>query len=74
MRTLENLRLHLDAAGARLDQVVRRRCLLADMSDFAAFNRVYRSFLREPLPCRTTVQAELDGIKVEIDALAYTGS
>jgi enamine deaminase RidA (YjgF/YER057c/UK114 family) len=25
-------------------------------------------------PCRTTVQAGLDGIKVEIDALSYTGS
>jgi 2-iminobutanoate/2-iminopropanoate deaminase len=73
-RTLENVRLHLQAAGARLDQVVRCGCFLADMRDFAAFDRVYRTFFREPFPCRTTVQAGLDGIKVEIDALAYTGS
>ena len=73
-RALENIRLHLEAAGARLDQVVRCGCFLADLSDFAAFDRVYRTFFHEPLPCRTTVQAGLDGIRVEIDALAYTGS
>jgi 2-iminobutanoate/2-iminopropanoate deaminase len=73
-RTLENIRLHLEAAGVRLDEVVRCGCFLADLSDFAAFDRVYRTFFREPLPCRTTVQDGLDGIKVEIEALAYTGS
>ena len=73
-RALENIRLHLEAAGARLDQVVRCGCFLADLSDFAAFDQVYRTFFHEPLPCRTTVQAGLDGIRVEIDALAYTGS
>ena len=73
-RTLKNIRLHLQAAGARLDQVVRCGCFLADMRDYAAFDRVYRTFFREPFPCRTTVQAGLDNIEVEIDALAYTAS
>lgn len=48
--------------------MVRCGCFLSDMGDFAAFDRVYRTFFREPLPCRATVQAGLDGIKVESDA------
>jgi 2-iminobutanoate/2-iminopropanoate deaminase len=70
-RALENVRLHLEHAGARLDQVVKCGCFLADIGDFDGFDWTYRRFFG--LPCRTTVQAGLGGIKVEIDAIAYLG-
>jgi len=43
---------------------------LADMNDFAEFNRVYESFLEKPYPVRTTVGSTLNGILVEIDVVA----
>jgi 2-iminobutanoate/2-iminopropanoate deaminase len=71
--TLDNVRRLVEAAGGRMDQVVRCTCFLADISDFDAFDEVYRTYFRDPLPTRTTVAAGLDGILVEIDALVWIG-
>jgi 2-iminobutanoate/2-iminopropanoate deaminase len=40
------------------------------MSDFDRFDAVYRRVFNGHLPTRTTVQAGLGGLKVEIDAIA----
>lgn len=71
--TLDNIARLLAAAGARMDQVVKCTCYLADIADFDAFNRVYSSYFGEVKPTRTTVAAGLAGIKIEIDAMAYVG-
>jgi len=73
-RTLENIRNILEAAGASIQQVVRCGVFLGDIGDFAAMNEVYREFFGPNPPARTTVGANLPGIKVEIDAIAYVGS
>jgi 2-iminobutanoate/2-iminopropanoate deaminase len=39
------------------------------MGDFAGFNEVYRGYFREPYPARTTVQSDLPGFAIEIDAV-----
>ena len=72
-QTLDNMKNLLQAAGARLDQVVKCTCYLADIKDFDGFNKVYREFFGEHLPARTTLQAGLKGFKVEVDAMAYIG-
>ncbi|HQZ12425.1 MAG TPA: RidA family protein [Devosia sp.] len=72
--TLENVRRLLEAAGARMDQVVKCTCYLADIADFPAFDAAYRAAFGTTLPARTTVEAGLAGIKVEIDAMAHVGS
>jgi 2-iminobutanoate/2-iminopropanoate deaminase len=69
-RTLENLRLVLEAAGATLDDVVSVTVYLADGNDWGAFNEVYREVFRPPYPSRTVVGAALRGILVEISAVA----
>jgi len=71
--TLDNVKALLAAAGARMDQVVKCTCYLADIADFDAFDRVYRTYFGEVKPTRTTVAAGLSGIKIEIDAMAYVG-
>jgi 2-iminobutanoate/2-iminopropanoate deaminase len=71
--TLSNIRALLRAAGADLDRVVRCTCFLADIGDFEAFDAAYRDAFGGHRPCRTTVGAALDGIKVEIDAIAWVG-
>src|SRR5690242_20246872 len=48
--TLENIARLLEAAGARMDHVVKCTCYLADIADFDAFDRVYRTYFGEVPP------------------------
>lgn len=70
-RTLENVELVLQAGGSRLDEVVRVDAYLADLEDFPRYDETFREVFGEHLPTRTTVQARLGGILVEINAIAY---
>lgn len=69
-RAIANLRAVLAEAGADLEHVVRVGVYLADIGDFASMNAVYAEHFPTPLPARTTIGAELPGIKVEIDCVA----
>ena len=73
LMTLVHIEKILQAAGAAKTDVVKCTCYLADLNDFAGFHAAFKDFFPDPLPCRTTVQAPLlRGIRVEIDAVAYT--
>jgi 2-iminobutanoate/2-iminopropanoate deaminase len=67
---LENVAAVLAEAGATLADVVKCGVFLADLADFDEMNAVYATMLPQPLPARTTVGAELRGMKVEIDCVA----
>lgn len=70
-RTLENLRLILEAAGSSLEKVVKATVHLANINDFDAYNAVYAKYFPGIKPTRTTVQSVLfGGLKVEIDVIA----
>ncbi|HVA00639.1 MAG TPA: Rid family detoxifying hydrolase [Terriglobia bacterium] len=69
-RTLENVRVILEAAGSSLRDVVRVGVFLSNMKDFAAMNEVYREFFPKDQPARTTVGVDMPKIKVEIDCIA----
>lgn len=68
--TLRNVITILEAAGCRADDVVQITVFLADLADFSEFNHVYMRFFQRPYPARSCVAAGLDGILVEIDAVA----
>ena len=68
--TMSHIGKILEAAGCTFEDVVKCTCHLADIRDFDAFNGVYAGFFKGVRPARTTVQSVLDGIKVEIDAVA----
>jgi 2-iminobutanoate/2-iminopropanoate deaminase len=70
-RTLANVALVLEAAGATLGDVVRVDAYLAKIDDFAAYDSTFREVFGDQLPTRTTVQAGLGDILVEINAIAY---
>jgi len=74
-RTLDNVRLVLEAAGAGLHQVVRTTVYLRDLDHFAQMNGIYAEYFPTDPPARTTIQAARlpGGIEVEIDAIAYLG-
>lgn len=68
-----NLAAVAHAAGADLRNAVRIGVYLLDMDDFAELNEICREFFDEPLPARTTIQADLRGFKIEVDAIVRLG-
>lgn len=73
-QVLKNLTALFEAAGVRLDQVVKTTVFLADMDDFTAMNEVYGRFFSEAPPARATVQAARlpRDARVEIEAIAVS--
>ncbi len=71
-QSLENLKAILEAAGLSFGHVVKTTIFLTSMADFAAVNEVYKTFVGEPYPARSTiaVAALPMGAKVEIEMIA----
>ena len=71
-QSLENLKIILATAGLSFAHVVKTTIFLTDMGDFAAVNEVYKAFVGEPYPARSTiaVAALPMGAKVEIETIA----
>lgn len=68
-QTFSNLRAVAEEAGRSLADAVRVGIYLRDMADFSTMNVVYREFFPEPLPARTTIQSDLPGFDIEVDAI-----
>ena len=71
-QSMENLKALLEAAGLTFAHVVKTTIFLTTMSDFAAVNEVYKAYVNEPYPARSTIAvAGLPmGAKVEIEMTA----
>jgi reactive intermediate/imine deaminase len=72
-QTFRNLEAVAAAAGASLADAVRVGVYLRDMSNFPALNRIYPEFFRDPMPARTTIQSDLPGFEIEVDAVLAMG-
>lgn len=71
---LRNVQSILEAAGSSLQHVLRCGVFLTDMGEFKKMNAVYARMFGDHRPVRTTVQVSklpLEGLRVEIDAIAY---
>jgi len=71
---LKNVEAILKAAGSDLQHVLRCGVFLIDMREFQEMNAVYSRMFGNHRPARTTVQAAGfpgDGLRVEIDCIAY---
>ena len=67
----QNISALLEAAGTSWAEVVRVGVFLADLGNFAEMNEIYQSYLTEPYPARTTVQAGLPAkMLIEVDCIA----
>jgi 2-iminobutanoate/2-iminopropanoate deaminase len=71
---LDNVAKALAAAGASMGDVVKMTIYLTDLTLFARFNAVYSTYFPQYKPARTTVECGLQGVMIEIDAIAYLGS
>ncbi len=71
---LKNVRAILEAAGTDMSCVLRCGVFLLDMREFDRMNAVYARVFGNHRPARTTIQAAGlpgDGLRVEIDCIAY---
>jgi 2-iminobutanoate/2-iminopropanoate deaminase len=71
-QVLRNIQGILQAAEAKLGNVVKTTVFLNDMTDFAAMNQVYAQYFTDNPPARSAVGG-LDlpkGVKVEIECVA----
>ena len=73
-QAFRNLEAAARAAGSSLADAVRVGVYLRDMSDFAVMNQVFAEFVPEPSPVRTTIQSDLPGFAIEVDAVLHVGS
>ena len=71
-QVMENIGAILNEAGYGFEDVVKSTCLLSDMSNFAAMNKVYARYYREDPPARAAFAVrELPlGVLVEIETIA----
>lgn len=68
-QTFANLEAVATAAGTSMRHAVRIGVFLNDLADWAEFNEVSKEFLGMPYPARTSIQADLNGFLVEVDAV-----
>ncbi len=71
-QAMKNLAAVLNAAGLSWSDVVKTTCFLAEIADFDAFNGVYKTFISDPAPARSTfaVKELPRGARVEVEAIA----
>ena len=72
-QTMENVRRVLERHGSSLDRVVKCTVMLADMSEWGAFNEVYVGYFRKDrLPARSALGANglALGARVEVECWA----
>lgn len=70
-QVIKNLGEILKTAGSSFEKAVKTTCFLADMNDFAAFNKVYGNYFKE-LPARSCVAVKTlpKNVLVEIEVIA----
>lgn len=71
-QTMENIKTALEAHGSSLDDLVKCTVMLADMSEWGAFNEVYRSYFKNHFPARSAFGASglAAGARVEVECIA----
>ncbi len=67
----KNLTAVVEAAGTKMNKVVKTVCFLADISDFAAFNEVYgKYFTSKPARSCVAVKDLPKGVLCEVEVIA----
>ena len=75
-QTMENIRAVLADNGLTFDNVFKATVMLADMSKWADFNKVYVTYFKpDRLPARSAFGASALalGAQVELECMAYMG-
>ena len=71
-QTMENIKTSLKAHGYSMNDLVKCLVMLADVSQWATFNEIYKTYFDEPYPARSAFGANglAIGAQVEIECIA----
>ncbi len=70
-RSMENVRLVLEAAGSDFEHVVQTRNYVRDPADLPLYNQLYREYFLQPCPARTTITNCLPPtLRYEVEVIA----
>ena len=73
-QVMKNIGAVLEEAGIDYTKVVKTTCFLADMADFAAFNKVYEQYFTEkPARSCVAVQQLPKNVLCEVEVIGYLG-
>lgn len=74
-QVLDNLKVIIEAGGAKMSDVTKTTVYITDLANFAGMNEVYKTYFPNDPPARATVKADLvnKDFLVEIDAIAVIG-
>lgn len=72
-QVLENLKVLLESAGSRLENVIKTTVFIKDMNEFPKINEIYAEYFKSKQPARSCVEvARLPkDVLVEIEVIAY---
>lgn len=66
-QTFRNLEAVLEAAGSSFSDVMKATVYLTNIDEIGRFNEVYRDWIDEPRPARTTVEVAALAIDIKIE-------
>ncbi|NGN97874.1 RidA family protein [Grimontia sp. S25] len=71
-QTMENIKMSLEANGYSMSDLVKCSVMLADISEWATFNGVYKTYFSGKYPARSAFGANglALGAKVEVECIA----
>jgi reactive intermediate/imine deaminase len=71
-QALENIKASLEAHGYSMRDVIKCTVMLADISEWAVFNEVYKGYFAAPYPARSALGANglALGARVEVECVA----
>jgi 2-iminobutanoate/2-iminopropanoate deaminase len=71
-QTMQNIKISLEAHGYKMSDLVKCTVMLADMSEWTAFNEIYKTFFTGRYPARSALGAKglALGARVEVECIA----
>lgn len=71
-QVMENIKDRTERSGLRMNNIIKCTVFLADMSEWAAFNDVYRTYFTKPFPARSAVAVSglAADARVEVECIA----
>jgi len=71
-QTMENIKTVLEAHGYTMRDVVKCTVMMADISEWAAFNEIYQTYFTAPYPSRSAFGTNglAIGARVEVECIA----
>jgi 2-iminobutanoate/2-iminopropanoate deaminase len=70
-QVMDNIKIIIEEAGYKMEDIVKCTCYLADINDFVAFNTIYAGYFQGNYPARAVLHVKGIplGAMLEVDAI-----